>query len=198
MICKHCQNESNPASRICPFCGQDMGTEAEKNADVIMEDAPSIDLSWAGRTTRGGSRSRKKPRRKRGKRRSRLTRQNTYQKRMINWAKVMVSIGILLMMLGAGTFVYLKLTPGGQLIMARMGRDASADASGRSATIGSSSSVYWLVSARSCRSATSAGVSRPLTKASWITVKVASRSASPARRRGRSGTEGVWDGMRPP
>ena len=128
MICKHCQNESNPASRICPFCGQYMGTEAEKNADVIMEDAPSIDLSWAGRTTRGGSRSRKKPRRKRGKRRSRLTRQNTYQKRMINWAKVMVSIGILLMMLGAGTFVYLKLTPGGQLIMARMGRDASADA----------------------------------------------------------------------
>lgn len=127
MICKFCQHESNPASRICPFCGQYMGAEGEISADAIMEDAPSIDLSWAGRTSKG-ARGSKKTRRKRGKRRSRLTKKNTYQKRMINWAKVAVSAAALVVMLAAGALVYLKMTPAGQLIMARMGRDAGADA----------------------------------------------------------------------
>ncbi|MGI6694843.1 MAG: chitobiase/beta-hexosaminidase C-terminal domain-containing protein [Christensenellales bacterium] len=127
MICRYCQKESNPASRICPFCGEYMGAVGDVDIDAILEDAPSIDLSWAGRTTRSAN-VRKKPRRKRGKRRSRMTKKNTYQKRMINWAKVSVSIGMLLIVLAAGAFIYLKMTPGGQLIMARMGREASADA----------------------------------------------------------------------
>mgnify|MGYP000966052113 CR=1 FL=1 len=127
MICKFCQHESNPASRICPFCGQYMGVEGEISADAIMEDAPSIDLSWAGRTTKS-ARTGKKPRRKRGKRRSRLAKKNTYQKRMVNWAKVAVSAAALLMVLAAGALMYMRLTPTGQLMMARMGRDANADA----------------------------------------------------------------------
>ncbi|MDD4081550.1 MAG: chitobiase/beta-hexosaminidase C-terminal domain-containing protein [Eubacteriales bacterium] len=127
MICKYCKTESNPASRICPSCGEYMGVEGEVTLDAIMEDAPSIDLSWSGRTTRG-TKAGKKPRRKRGKRRSRLSRKNTYQKGMVNWAKVAVSVTALLVVLAAGAFVYLRLTPGGQIIMARMGRDASADA----------------------------------------------------------------------
>ena len=127
MICKYCKNESNPASRICPSCGEYMGVEGEVTLDAIMEDAPSIDLSWAGRTTRG-AKAGKRARRKRGKRRSRLARKHTYQARMVNWAKVAVSVAALMVVLAAGAFVYLRLTPGGQIIMARMGREASADA----------------------------------------------------------------------
>ncbi len=127
MICKYCKNESDAASRICPHCGEYMGVEGEVTLDAIMEDAPSIDLNWAGRTTRG-AKAGKKPRRKRGKRRSRLAKKNTYQKRMVNWAKIAVSLTMLLVVLAAGALIYMRLTPGGQLIMARMGREASADA----------------------------------------------------------------------
>ena len=47
---------------------------------------------------------------------------------MINWAMVALVVGILFIVSVLGGYVYLKMTPNGQLILARMGREADADA----------------------------------------------------------------------
>jgi len=70
----------------------------------------------------------KKTRRKRGRRRSRLVRSNTYQGGMVNWFKVGVAVLALVFTLAAGGLIWLQVTPEGQLIKARMGRKANAQA----------------------------------------------------------------------
>lgn len=67
----------------------------------------------------------------RGKRRSRQKRpagKENYRRRMVNWAMVGLVMLILLFVSVVGGYIYLKVTPGGQLILARLGREASADA----------------------------------------------------------------------
>lgn len=51
-----------------------------------------------------------------------------YSGRMVNWAMVALVIVVVLMMAAAAGLVYLRITPAGQIVMARMGREASADA----------------------------------------------------------------------
>ncbi len=47
---------------------------------------------------------------------------------MINWAKVFLALMILMVLFMAGGYLYLKTTDSGQLILARLGRSANADA----------------------------------------------------------------------
>ena len=129
MICRTCQQESNPASRMCPFCGNYMGAESP-GADVENESL-LIDFDerrWTSSQRDARARNGGKPRRKRGKRRSRLVRNNTYQSRMINWVKVGLAAFILVFVLTAGGLIWLQVTQEGQLILARMGRKANAQA----------------------------------------------------------------------
>lgn len=129
MICKSCQQESNTASRICPFCGQFMGAEPEP---VFPEDldAPEMMDTRLHVYTRGpGSRRMlKKTRRKRQKRRRRPNKPNTYQSRMINWLKVAVILVSLVFAVMVGALIWLQVTPAGQLTKARMGRSSTSDA----------------------------------------------------------------------
>lgn len=49
-------------------------------------------------------------------------------KRLINWAWVLISAVVLVIALAIGTYVFLSKTPTGQVIMARMGEDATSAA----------------------------------------------------------------------
>lgn len=51
-----------------------------------------------------------------------------YSGRMVNWAMVALVTVVLFLMAAAAGLVYLRVTPAGQRVMARMGRNASADA----------------------------------------------------------------------
>ncbi len=53
---------------------------------------------------------------------------DAYRRFMVNWAMVGLVTMALLLAVVLGGFVYLKVTPNGQLILARMGREATADA----------------------------------------------------------------------
>lgn len=125
MKCGLCGQESDAASRVCPSCGAYMG-EKPPDAEAAVPGNPP-DLSWGLRPA-AARRPGGKPRRRRQKRRSRLTRKNTYQSRMVNWVKVGVFALALLVLLAAAAFIWLKVSAPGQLILARMGRDANADA----------------------------------------------------------------------
>ncbi len=61
------------------------------------------------------------------RRRSRA-RKTMRMKRLINWAYVLIGSFVLVIALAIGVFVFLTRTPGGQVIMARMGEDATSAA----------------------------------------------------------------------
>lgn len=130
MLCHHCGKESDPVSRVCPYCGRYMGGEPEEKP-LLGEAVPIYDDSdyWAEprrAPIRHSERQKQKRRLSRSKRKPR--RKDGYRRFMINWAMVGLVIGILLFVSILGGYVYLKMTPNGQLILARMGREASADA----------------------------------------------------------------------
>ncbi|MDI9520186.1 MAG: chitobiase/beta-hexosaminidase C-terminal domain-containing protein [Bacillota bacterium] len=128
MLCRSCQKESDTASRVCPYCGQYMGTESALPEYDNLELADQVDERRFGVGAHTTVAAAQKPRRKRRKRRSRLTKPETYQGKMVNWVKVaVISLVFVFVLLFAG-FIWLKVTPEGQLVSARMGRDTSADA----------------------------------------------------------------------
>lgn len=121
MICSRCGKQSNSASHICPYCGTYMGEERPLAH-------PSALPVYSEKATKAPSGRRKK---RRPKRRSRVRqRSDSYytKKHVINWAWVWFSCAVLAFFLMVGAYAYLKMTPNGQVILARMGRDASADA----------------------------------------------------------------------
>lgn len=130
MTCPSCHKESNPASRVCPYCGQYMG--GEPPAPLQRGEAvPVYDDSdyWAQpRQMPGKKQVRRKQKRRSQRGRRRGPRRENYRGVMINWAMVGLVTLLLLFAAALGGYVYLMVTPGGQLIMARMGRDANADA----------------------------------------------------------------------
>ena len=60
--------------------------------------------------------------------RSSRTKRRIRMKRLINWAYVLIGCIVLLIALAIGTYVFLTRTPSGQVIMARMGKDATSAA----------------------------------------------------------------------
>lgn len=117
MTCSRCGRESNSASHVCPYCGQYMGEERASGAFPAQKakqpPAPK------GRLRRG-------PRKRRAAKRKP---ESYYMRRhVINWAWVWFSIGILCFFMMIGAYVFLKVTPTGQKMLARMGRDADATA----------------------------------------------------------------------
>lgn len=130
MICNHCRRESNPVSHVCPYCGQFMG---EEKPLIRGDSVPIYDDSdyrpAQGREALGGGGRRRPPEKRRPRKRRRAgRRRDAYRRHMVNWAMV----GLVILILGfvgvVGGYIYLNVTPDGQLILARAGRDASADA----------------------------------------------------------------------
>lgn len=131
MICNHCKQESNPQSRICPGCGHFMGEEV---VPLIAGDAVPVyddsDYRPKARTQNTNKPKRKTARRKKqsGRADAKRRKRENYRGPMINWAMVALILLVVGFVAGLGSFVYLQMTPNGQLILARMGRDANADA----------------------------------------------------------------------
>ena len=123
MICPRCTQESNTASRVCPACGAYMGEEPEV---IVPGDAvPVYDDSDYRRPQ---PRQAAKPKTSRRSKVRRKRKPENYHRFMINWARVGL-ISLVLLFVGAvGSYVFLKVTPQGQLVLARLGREASADA----------------------------------------------------------------------
>lgn len=131
MICGYCQKESSPQSRICPYCGRYMGDEpppvATGDAVPMYDDSDYRPKPKPGKTD---ARRRKTARRRKrsGRADAKRRRRENYRRPMVNWAMVWLMIGILAFVGAVGSYVYLKVTPSGQLMLARLGRDASPDA----------------------------------------------------------------------
>lgn len=120
MVCTHCGKDSESASRICPYCGRYMGAQMHTAAPTTYAEEPRPPEPEDTRPTRGG--------RKKRRDRRMPQRRVKYSGRMVNWAMVaLVTVIVLMMAAGAG-LVYLRVTPAGQRVMARMGRTARADA----------------------------------------------------------------------
>ncbi len=132
MICNHCQRESDSPSRVCPYCGKFMSDQV---LPPVMGDAVPVyddsDYRPKERPPKPGQKKRKAGRRRKkksGRAEAKRRKRENYRGPMINWAMVALVILILSFAAGLGSFVYLQLTPGGQLFLARMGREANADA----------------------------------------------------------------------
>lgn len=119
MVCTHCGRESDSASRVCPYCGRYMGTEAYAAPTTYADEppAPEPEQPRAERAQRNKRRD-KRIRHRRVK----------YDGIMINWAMVALAAAALVLTAAVAGLVYLRVTPAGQRVMARMGRKASADA----------------------------------------------------------------------
>jgi tetratricopeptide (TPR) repeat protein len=114
--CPKCHKRSDSASRVCPYCGTYMG-DIHLNAAANGE---AVSLS-----------SRPKRREKREKRSNRKRRKSSkyyYKKHVINWAWVLAILMVLVFFALLAGYVYLKVTPNGQIILARHDKDASAAA----------------------------------------------------------------------
>ena len=132
MICNYCQRESDSPSRVCPYCGKFMSDQVlppvTGDAVPVYDDSdyrPKERPPKPGQKKRKAGRRRKK---KSGRAEAKRRKRENYRGPMINWAMVALVIFILSFAAGLGSYVYLQLTPGGQLFLARMGREANADA----------------------------------------------------------------------
>ena len=131
MICSNCRQDSDSASRICPGCGHYMG---EEQSFIKGEAVPLYDDSDYQAQQPRAAYGPPKGKPSAAKRRSRKDRagkkpgRDAYRRHMINWAMVGLLSLILVFVSLIGGYVYLNVTPAGQLIMARLGRNASADA----------------------------------------------------------------------
>lgn len=127
MVCAFCKKESNAASRICPDCGRYIGEEPPQQLPVGEAVPVTYDDDYTRPEVRPGSRKNAGKRRRRRAARKHGGR-DAYRRVMVNWAMVGLVVMLLVVATALGGFVYLKVTPNGQLMLARLGRDASADA----------------------------------------------------------------------
>ncbi len=114
--CPKCHKVSDSASRVCPYCGTYMG-DVRSGANYSGE---AVSLN-----------PRPKRNEKREKRTNKKRRRNNryyYKKHVINWAWVLAILLVLVFFGLIAGYAYLKITPDGQVILARHGRDANAAA----------------------------------------------------------------------
>ena len=154
MICDHCGNFIPDGSAVCPQCGKALVARSRETGAAARRQgrrsaqpeyrlgsymptdnpAPQPNEIYA-RPRRAGSEAMRPVSMNTGKKPRQLgarppKRERPFKRRrlMINWAKLCVVALALLLLAGVGFFAYLRFTDGGQLIMARMGRDANANA----------------------------------------------------------------------
>ncbi len=158
MICEHCGNIVREGATVCDQCGAQIvpssphaggrrqgrpeqrqsaryASAAPERSEPLLPDAVlsnqrrprSERADGAGRPlNRRGT----PPQPTTGKqmRREHAPRTHAVHRMMINWALVWTIIAVLCVLLAAGGYIFLKRTDAGQLILARMGKDANASA----------------------------------------------------------------------
>lgn len=155
MICEHCGNIVGEGARICDQCGAQLRAAAPQKgvagirqgkqqrvetvrsgSSMVHDSAPLYsDASLAERRRRrydedhGSAAARRgvQARPAQGDKKGGV-RGKTHRRRSVNWALIMTIFVFLIVCAAAGAYLYLKTTEEGQLIMARMGRDANANA----------------------------------------------------------------------
>ena len=140
MICPNCGYNTEQMLPVCPECGQTLQNYTETDGIMAMRQGRS-GASQSGQgpvmligsahdyhtsnppeqTGRTGSRRSRDDRNEIKKPSGRL-------RRSVNWALMWTILAALLLLAAAGGFLYLKTTDNGQLILARMGYEANADA----------------------------------------------------------------------
>ena len=154
MVCEHCGNILEEGAVVCSQCGAQVnrphrgeGAAArrqgrpEKSAGGRMgsmtpAEASPRDVPTAQRSpsrSEGRSAGSQRPASKNGKAARSIDRQHRTRKRpvrrvMINWALLWTVVIVLSIFVMGGAYVFLKVTDVGQLILARMGREANATA----------------------------------------------------------------------
>lgn len=154
MVCEHCGNILEDGAAVCSQCGAQInrprrgkGVAArrqgrpEKSAGGRMgsmtpSDPVPRDMPTARRSpsrSEGRSAGSPRPAPKSGKAVRTMDRQHRTRKRpvrrvMINWALLWAVVIMVMIVALGGAYVFLKLTDQGQLILARMGREANATA----------------------------------------------------------------------
>ncbi len=116
--CQTCGKVSSSLSRVCPYCGSFLGED--RHYDTGETGALQLERETGKNKVKAPkARSKKKRARKQS---------YYYRKHVINWAWVFAALLILVFVSLVAGYAYLKLTPNGQVILARAGKDASADA----------------------------------------------------------------------
>ncbi|MBR3107853.1 MAG: chitobiase/beta-hexosaminidase C-terminal domain-containing protein [Clostridia bacterium] len=158
MICDHCGNFIPDGSAVCPQCGKALVSRPRETGAAArrqgrpdrpsgvrlgsympdVDNPPSAASEPFARPHRMGSEGMRpvsmntgmQPRQigSRDSGRDQRFSRRPNRRRMINWALLWTILLAVLVVAAIGTFGFLKFTDAGQLIMARMGRDANATA----------------------------------------------------------------------
>ena len=142
MVCKQCGRVLKDDALICEFCGKEnsvsphiagvqghrQGRKSGTSSETLQPGAGQVYVQPAAREstdTRTPELFAGTPRQHKEE-----TGKQTYRVRkvMINWVRVAIVLAALVVIVVIGAFAYLNYTDGGQVIMARMGKDANAQA----------------------------------------------------------------------
>lgn len=157
MICEHCGNVLKEGAVVCSQCGAQVparrrivgqaarrqgrpdrpqGAYAgslmpEDNRGPVGREAPAPTRSPSRRESVRGGRAATPPKSKppaRALNRPKRGKNRPVRRFMINWALVWTVVIVLLVLAAGGAVLFLRFTDQGQLILARMGREANANA----------------------------------------------------------------------
>jgi hypothetical protein len=154
MVCEHCGNLLEDGALVCSQCGAQVnrphrgeGVSARRQgrpersaggrmgsmtpAEPVPQDVPTARRSPSrseGRSAAPQRPAQKSAKAVRAMERQHRTRTRPVRRVMVNWALVWTIVIVLAIMALGGAYVFLKLTDQGQLILARMGKEANATA----------------------------------------------------------------------
>ena len=148
MICPQCGNVLSDSSTVCPECGMSLkdkasisgaagirqgrtGKNARRNERAVsysayaaaQQEAPGLDEDAENARNRVPE-----PVSGKASRAAKRAGGRTARRFMVNWALVWTVLLVLVFLGAAGGFLYLKTSDAGQLILARLGYDANAEA----------------------------------------------------------------------
>ena len=154
MVCEHCGSLLDENASVCPQCGAQVNSarrgegaaarrqgRPERSAgDRAGSMTPIESAPWAAPTARRspsrsensyGAAQRPAPKSAKAARamdRKRRGRRKPVRRFMVNWALFWTVVIVVAMIALGGVYIFLKMTDQGQLILARMGREANATA----------------------------------------------------------------------
>ena len=132
MICKYCGSTLRDDAVTCEQCGEAV-TYRSSGRRQGRQDSSGIDPeNRYGKESRASGGLRRedevKPQSRRGDPHRSAQASRSARRVMVNWALVWAALAVLFVLALAGGYIFLRITDQGQLIMARMGREANATA----------------------------------------------------------------------
>lgn len=139
MVCKQCGRVLKDDALICEFCGKEnsvsphiAGVQGHRQGRKSVASDARTTVSGQSQTVQRENDERRVPELFVGaahaRREENPKHTHRVHKLMINWVRVAIVLAALVVVAVIGAFAYLNYTDGGQVIMARMGKDANARA----------------------------------------------------------------------